>query len=194
MIDKSDTQRKLNRQSKLSFDDKLEEHERINLYSFEKESKKFLKPVYVGFCKSESSKLLLCELSFDKMQPFVFLKRIIWNHIFQILIPSFFHSNQLKAQLKVYNILKRISFLVIVIHLMNFIQKIWKKLFGKMKLETATDLVLIEAVFFRKNSCSLTLKRNRSHWKHKGAQDQKKYTLEGCKYCLENNENKYRVN
>ena len=40
LIDKSDTHRILNRQSKLSFDDKIAEYEKINLYSFNKETMK----------------------------------------------------------------------------------------------------------------------------------------------------------
>ena len=36
LIDKSDTHRILNRQSKLSFDDKIAEDEKISLYSFNK--------------------------------------------------------------------------------------------------------------------------------------------------------------
>ena len=69
-----------------------------------------------------------------------------------------------------------------------------KKVIGKMKLETAPELDLDEAVFLRSKSYSLNIKQNSSHCKHKGVQDLKKYTLEGCKYCLENNEIKYGVN
>ena len=61
LIYKSDTHRILNRQSKLSFDDKFAEVEKFNLYSFIKETIKFTKPVYVGFCVLESSKLLMYE-------------------------------------------------------------------------------------------------------------------------------------
>ena len=53
LMDKSDTHRILNRQSKLYFDDKIAENEKFNLYSFKKETLKFTKPIYVGFCVLE---------------------------------------------------------------------------------------------------------------------------------------------
>ena len=70
MIDESDTHRILNRQSKLSFDDKIAEYEKLSLCSFNKESIKFTKPIYVGFSVLELSKLLMCEWYDDKMQPY----------------------------------------------------------------------------------------------------------------------------
>ena len=70
LIVKSDTHRILNRQSKLSFDDKIAEYEKFKLYSFKKETIKFPKPVYVGFCVLELSKLLMYEWYCDKMQPY----------------------------------------------------------------------------------------------------------------------------
>ena len=69
-----------------------------------------------------------------------------------------------------------------------------KKVIGKMKLETAPELDLDEAVFLRSKSYSYNIKQNSSHCKHKGVQDHNKYTLEDYKYCLENNEIKYGVN
>ena len=61
LIDKSYTHTILNRQSKLSFDDKIADYEKFNLYSFNKVSIKFIKPIYVGFCVLELSKCLLYE-------------------------------------------------------------------------------------------------------------------------------------
>ena len=69
-----------------------------------------------------------------------------------------------------------------------------KKVVGKMKLETAPELDLDEAVFFRSKSYSLNINQNNSHCKHKGVQDRNKYTLEDYNYCLENNEIKYGLN
>ena len=48
LIDKSDTHRILNRQSNLSFDDKIAESEKLTLFPFNKESIKFTKTIYVG--------------------------------------------------------------------------------------------------------------------------------------------------
>ena len=55
------------------------------------------------------------------------------------------------------------------------------KVFGKMKLETASELDLYEAVFLRSKSYSLNIEENSLHWKHKGVQDHNKYTLEDTK-------------
>ena len=70
LIDKSDIHRILNRQSKLSFDDKIAEHEKFIFYSFNKETIKYTKPIYVGFCVLELSKLLMYEWCYDKMQTY----------------------------------------------------------------------------------------------------------------------------
>ena len=70
LIDKSDIHRVLNRQSNLSFDDKIAEDEKSNLYSFRKETIKFTKPILVGFCVLELSKLLMYERYYEKMQPY----------------------------------------------------------------------------------------------------------------------------
>ena len=70
LIDKSDTHRILNRQSNLSFVDKIAEYEKFNLYSFNKETIKFTKPIYIWFCIVELSKLLMYERYYDKMQPY----------------------------------------------------------------------------------------------------------------------------
>ena len=95
LIDKSDTHRILNRQSKLSFDDKVAEYEKFKLYSFNKETIKFTKPIYVGFCVLELSKLLMYEWYYDKMQPY-FGEDNLELHFLDT--DSFiFRSNQLKA-------------------------------------------------------------------------------------------------
>ena len=70
LIDKSDVQRILNWQSKISFDDKIAEYEKFSLYSFNKESLKFTKPINVGFSVLDFSKLLLYEWCYDNMRPY----------------------------------------------------------------------------------------------------------------------------
>ena len=69
-----------------------------------------------------------------------------------------------------------------------------KKVIGKMKLETAPELDLYGAVLSTSKSYSLNIKQNSLLCKHKGVQDQNKFTLEDYKFCLENNEIKYGVN
>ena len=56
-----------------------------------------------------------------------------------------------------------------------------------MKLETAPELDLDEAVFLGSKSYSFNIKQNSSLCKHKGVQDHNKYNLEDYKYFLENN-------
>ena len=84
------------------------------------------------------------------------------------------------------------SILVIWIHLMNYIQKI--KVTGKLKLETAADLVLVKVIFFQEYIFSLNLKQNNSHCKDTGVHGHIKYTLEEFSFSLENKEKKSGVN
>ena len=77
LIDKSDIHKIINRQSKLSFDDKIAEYDKFNLYSFKKQTIKFTKPIYIGFCVLELSKLLMYEWFYDKCNHN--LVKIIWN-------------------------------------------------------------------------------------------------------------------
>ena len=72
--------------------------------------------------------------------------------------------------------------------------KNYKKVIGKIKLETAPELHLDEAVFLRSKCYSLDIRQNNSHCKHKRVEDHNKYTLKDYKHCLENNEIKYGVN
>ena len=192
LIDKSDIHRILNRQSKLSFDDKIAEYGKFNLYSFNKETIKFTKPIYVGFCVLELSKLLMYEWYHDKMQTsfgednlelhyldtdsFIFSFKPIKNLIEDLKhFKEDFDFSDLDPSHELYS-------------------EANKKVFGKMKLETAPELDIDEAVFLRSKSYSYNIKQNSSHCKHKGVQDHNKYTLEDYKYCLENNEIKYSVN
>ena len=46
---------------KVFFDENTAKCENFSLYSFDKESFNFVKPIYVGFCILEFSKLLLYE-------------------------------------------------------------------------------------------------------------------------------------
>ena len=70
LIDKSDTHRLLNRQSKLAFDDKIAEFEKFSLHSFNTESFENTKPIYVGIGVLDITKLLMYEWYYNKMQPY----------------------------------------------------------------------------------------------------------------------------
>ena len=59
-----------------------------------------------------------------------------------------------------------------------------------MKLETAPELDLDEAVSLKSKSFSINIKQNSSHCNHKGVQDQNIYTLEDSRNCLEKSETK----
>ena len=63
---KSDTHRKLGRQSKLSFNNKIGEFEKFILFSFKKESRKNVKLIYIGYCVLDLSNLMMYEWYFDK--------------------------------------------------------------------------------------------------------------------------------
>ena len=69
-----------------------------------------------------------------------------------------------------------------------------KKIVGKIKLETAPDLDLEEAVLLTIEFYSLKIKQNSSLFKHKGVQDHVKNTLENYIYCLEKKEMNNGVN
>ena len=192
LIDKSDIHKILNRQSKLSFDDKIAEYEKFNLYSFNKETIKFTKPIYVGFSVSDLSKLLMYEWYSDKMQLHYGEDNLEIHYLnTDSFIFSFKPIKSLIEDLKHFK--EDIDFIDLdTSH--ELYSEAKKKVIGKMKLETAPELDLDEAVFSRIKSYSLNIKQNNSHFKHKCVQDQNKYTVEDYKYCLENNEIKYGVN
>ena len=192
LIDKSDIHRILNRQSKLSFDDKIAEYQKFNLYSFNKETIKFTKPIYVGFSILDLSKLLMYEWYYDKMQPYFGEDNLELHYLdTDSFIFSFKPIKSLIEDLKHFKDDFDFSDLDSSHELYS---KVNKKVIGKMKLETSPELDLDEAVFFRSKSYCLNIKQNRSHCKHKGVQDHNKYTLEDYKNCLENNKIKYGVN
>ena len=192
LIDKSDIHRILNRQSKVSFDDKITEYEKFNLYTFNKETIKFTKPIYVGFCVLELSKLLMYEWYYDKMQPYFGEDNLELHYLdTDSFIFSFKPIKSLIEDLKHFKDDFDFSDLDPSHELYSETNE---KVIGEMKLETAPELDLDEGVFLRSKSYSLNIKQNSSHCKHKGVQDHNKFTLEDYKYCLENNEIKYGVN
>ena len=136
LIDKSDTHRTLNWQSKLSFDNKIAENEKLSLYSFNKASIKFTKTINVGFSVLELSKLLMFEWYYDKRQLY-FGEDTLELHFLDTdsFIFSFKPIKSLTEDLKHFNFEKKISILVISIHLMNYIQKIIRGSLAKWNLK-----------------------------------------------------------
>ena len=191
LIDKSDIHRILNRQSKLSFDDKIAEYEKFNLYSFNKETIKFTKPIYIGFCVLELSKFLMYEWYYDKMQPYFGVGNLEPHFLdTDSFIFSFKPIKSLIEDLKHFEEDFDFSDLDPSHELYS---KINKKVIGKMKLQTSPELDLDEAVFLRSKSYSLNIKQNNSKCTNKGVQNHNKYTLEDYKYCLDNDKIKYGV-
>ena len=165
LIDKSDTHKILNRQSKLSFDDKIAEYEKFNLYSLNKETIKFRKPIYVGFCVLELSKLLRYEWYYDKMQPYFGEDNLELHYLdTDSFIFSFKPIKSLIEDLKHFKEDFDFSDLVPSRELYSEANK---KVIGKMKLETAPEPDLDEAVFLRSKSYSFNIKQNSSLCKHK---------------------------
>ena len=186
LIEKSDTHRMLNRQSKFIFDDKIAEYENFSLHSFNKESIKVTKPIYVGFSVLELSKNLLFEWYYDKMQPYFGEDSLELHYLdTDSIIFSFKPLKSLIEDLKYFQEDFDFSDLDPSHELYSEDNK---KVIGKMKLETSPELDLDEAVFLRSKSCFHNIKQNGSHCKPKGVQDHNKYTLEVYKFCLENNE------
>ena len=164
LIDKSDTHRIINRQSKSSFDDKIAEYEKFSLYSFNKKSSKNSKPIYVGFSVLELSKLLMYEWCYDKMQPYFGEDNLELHYLdTDSFIFSFKPIKSLIEDLKFFREDFDFSDLDPSPELYS---KNNKKVIGKLKLEAAPELGLEETVFLRSNSYSLDIEKNNSHCNH----------------------------
>ena len=161
------------------------------MYSFNKETIKYTKPINVGLCVLELSKLLMYEWYYDKMQPYFGEDNSELHYLdTDSFIFSFKPIKSLVEDLKHFKEDFEFSNLN---PLHELYSEAKKKGNGKMKLETAPELDLDEAVFLRSKSYSLNIKQNSSKCKLKCIQDHNKYTLENYEYCLEKNEIKYGV-
>ena len=150
LIDKSDTHRKINRQSKLSFDDKIVEYEKFNLYSFNKETFKFTKAIYIGFSVLELTKLLMYEWYHDKMQSYFGEDNLELHYLdTDAFIFSFKPIKSLIEDLKYFK--EDFDFSDLDSSHELFSENI-RKVIGKRKLETLPELDLDEAVFSRSKS------------------------------------------
>ena len=161
-IEKSDTHRILYRQSKLSFDDKIEKYEKFSLYSFNKESIKFTKPIYVGFSVLDSSKLLMYEWYYDKMQPYCG-DDILQLHYLDtdLFIFSFEPIKSLIKVLKYY--IEDVDFSDLdPSH--ELYAEADRHVFDKMNLDSLLELDSDAAVFLRSKSYFLNIKQNSSHY------------------------------
>ena len=150
LIDKSDIHRILNRQSKLSFDDKIAEYEKFNLYSFNKETIKYTKPIYVGFCVLDLSKLLMYAWYYDKKQPY-FGEDNLDLHFLDT--DSFIFSfKPIKSLIEDLGNFKEDFDFSDLDPSHELYSEANKKVIGKMKLETAPENDLDEAVFLGSKS------------------------------------------
>ena len=94
-----------------------------------KESIKFRKPIYVGFSVLELSKLLMYGWYYDKMQPYFGEENL---ELLYLVTDAFVFSFKLiKNLIEDKKYFKEGLILVIWIHLLNYIQKIIKKLLVK---------------------------------------------------------------
>ena len=145
LIDTSDIHRILNRQSKLSFDDKIVEYEKFNLYSFIKETIKFTKPIYVGFSILDLSKLLMYDWYYDKMQLYFGVDNL---ELHCLDTDSFIFSfKPIKSLIEDSKHFKDDFDFSDLDPSHELYSKDNKTVIGKMKLETLPELDLYEAVF-----------------------------------------------
>ena len=123
------------------------------MYSFIRETIKFTKPVNVGFCLFELSKLLMYEWCYDKIQPFFGEDNLELHYLDT---DSFIFSvKQIKNLIEDLKRSKE-DFDFSDLHPSHELYPAAnKKVNGKMKLEIAPELDLGEAVFFMSKSYSL---------------------------------------
>ena len=127
----------------------------------------------------ELSKLLMYEWYYDKMQPHFGEDNLELHYLDT---DSFIFSfKQIKSLIEDLKHFKEDFDFSDLDPSHELYSEINKKVIGKMKLETAPELDLDEGVFLGSKSCSLNIKQNSSHCKHKGVQDHNKYTLEDYK-------------
>ena len=67
VISNYDIESIIKRQSKLSFDGLINCYDKFNIYKYKRNKLTFKKPIYLGFCILELSKLLMYEFYYDKL-------------------------------------------------------------------------------------------------------------------------------
>ena len=113
------------------------------------------------------------------------LARINWKSNILIPIPSFFLELIKRTIENLGNFKKDFGFSQLdPSH--DFFSEVSKNFFGKIKMGTAPQLDLDDAVILSSECHSFIIKQNSSHCKHRGVQNQNKYTLGDYKLCLEN--------
>ena len=140
LIDHSQIDQIIKRQSKLSFEGIIDHYSKFSVYKFGEEKTVFDKPIYLGFSVLELSKLLMYEFHYHTLEPY-------WQNKVQL------HYMDTDSFI--------LSFIVNNRELINFLQQnkdefdfneldnthesydpINKKVIGKMKIETSPVLVL----------------------------------------------------
>ena len=124
----------------------------------------------------ELSKLLMYERYYDKMQPYFSEDKL---ELYYLDTDSFIFSfKPIKSLIENLKHFKEDFDFSNLDPSHELYSEASKKVIGEMKLETAPELDLDDAVLLKKKSCSLNIKQNSSHCKHKGVQDHNKNTLE----------------
>ena len=154
IIDHSQIDQIIKRQSKLSFKGIVDHYSKFSVYKFDKEKTVFDKPIYLGFSVLELSKLLMYEFYYHTSEPY-------WQNKVQL------HYMDTDSFILSFNANNR--------ELRNFLQEnkdefdfseldkshefydpINKKVIGKMKIETSPVLVLDTFTALRSKSYSFS--------------------------------------
>ena len=153
-IDHSQIDQIIKRQSKLSFKGIVDHYSKFSVYKFDKEKTVFDKPIILGFTVLELSKLLMYEFYFNKLQ--LYWKQSIQLHYMDT--DSFILSFDTNHQ-ELINFLQenKDEFDFSELHKSHELyDPIYKKVIGKMKIETSPVLVLDTFTALRSKSYSFS--------------------------------------
>ena len=180
IISNYDFKKIIHRQSKLSFKGIIQYYNQFGVYKFEKNIVVFDKPIYLGFCVLELSKLLMYEYYYYKFQPY-FKNKIKLHYMDTDSFVLTIETNDIEKDLEHF----KNDFDFSDINKSNKLYSdINKKVIGKFKIETSPHITIDEFISLRSKSYSFKIKDiNKS--KQKGVQ--KAPDFDSYIYCLENN-------
>ena len=122
-----------------------------------KETIKFTKPIYVGLCVLELSKLLMYEWYYDKMQPYYGEDKLELHYI--DTASFIFSLKTIKSSIEDIKYLEEDFDFSELDPSHELYSEDNKIVIGKMKLEKAPELDLEKAIFLRKEFYSLNIKK-----------------------------------